>query len=365
MEGPAAAGQRLSIEFGKDDRCSFPETLPSRITSEEMLDDVMTTPDEALIADLKTVDGDILILGVGGKMGPTLARLARRAAPGEAHHRRRALLQSGPAGGAGVARHRDDRLRPARPRGGRNAAEGEERHLHGRLQVRRSRQPVHDLGDERARPGLRRGGLQGEPHRRLLDRLRLSLRAGARAAARPRGPARSAGRICRLLPRPRAHVRIPLGALRHAGPAVPAELRHRPALRRAARHRAEGARRQAARRHDGSRQRHLAGRRLRAGAALPEALHDADLADQRQRTGDAFGARRWRKRSASGSAGSRSSPAWRRSAPGSPTRALATELFGKPQVPLSVMLDWVADWVAADRRSLGKPTKFEVRSGAY
>ena len=44
---------------------------------------------------------------------------------------------------------------------------------------------------------------------------------------------------------------------------------------------------------------------------------------------------------------------------------LAQELFGKPQVPLSVMLDWVADWVAADRRSLGKPTKFEVRSGAY
>ena len=50
--------------------------------------------------------------------------------------------------------------------------------------------------------------------------------------------ARSAGRICRLLPRPRAHVRIPLGAPRHARPAVPAELRHRPALRRPARHRA-------------------------------------------------------------------------------------------------------------------------------
>ena len=27
------------------------------------------------------VDGDLLILGVAGKMGPTLARLARRAAP--------------------------------------------------------------------------------------------------------------------------------------------------------------------------------------------------------------------------------------------------------------------------------------------
>jgi nucleoside-diphosphate-sugar epimerase len=56
-------------------------TLPPRITSEEMLDEVMTTPSAALIRDLATVDGDILILGVGGKMGPTLARMARRAAP--------------------------------------------------------------------------------------------------------------------------------------------------------------------------------------------------------------------------------------------------------------------------------------------
>jgi nucleoside-diphosphate-sugar epimerase len=57
--------------------------LPDRITSEEMLDDVMTAPTEALIGDLEAVDGDILILGVGGKMGPTLARMAKRAAPGK------------------------------------------------------------------------------------------------------------------------------------------------------------------------------------------------------------------------------------------------------------------------------------------
>jgi nucleoside-diphosphate-sugar epimerase len=57
------------------------DSLPQAITSEEMLDDVMTTPSEALIHDLEAVDGDILILGVGGKMGPTLARMARRAAP--------------------------------------------------------------------------------------------------------------------------------------------------------------------------------------------------------------------------------------------------------------------------------------------
>ena len=43
----------------------------------------MTRPGPELIADLAAVEGDILILGVGGKMGPTLARLAKRAAPGK------------------------------------------------------------------------------------------------------------------------------------------------------------------------------------------------------------------------------------------------------------------------------------------
>lgn len=41
----------------------------------------MTAPGDALVADLAGVDGDIVILGVGGKMGPTLARMAKRAAP--------------------------------------------------------------------------------------------------------------------------------------------------------------------------------------------------------------------------------------------------------------------------------------------
>lgn len=56
-------------------------TLPARFESVDALEDFMTTPPPELVADMKTLDGDILVLGVGGKMGPTLARIAKRAAP--------------------------------------------------------------------------------------------------------------------------------------------------------------------------------------------------------------------------------------------------------------------------------------------
>jgi len=55
--------------------------LPQRFNDIEHLEDVMTTPSPALVETLQRVSGDILVLGVGGKMGPTLARLAKRAAP--------------------------------------------------------------------------------------------------------------------------------------------------------------------------------------------------------------------------------------------------------------------------------------------
>ena len=54
---------------------------PDRFADVAALEDFMTAPDAALAADLAGIDGDIAVLGVGGKMGPTLARLARRAAP--------------------------------------------------------------------------------------------------------------------------------------------------------------------------------------------------------------------------------------------------------------------------------------------
>jgi nucleoside-diphosphate-sugar epimerase len=51
------------------------------LDSVDALEEFMTRPTPALEADLARTQGDLLILGVGGKMGPTLARLAKRAAP--------------------------------------------------------------------------------------------------------------------------------------------------------------------------------------------------------------------------------------------------------------------------------------------
>jgi nucleoside-diphosphate-sugar epimerase len=55
--------------------------LPERFADVEELEAFLSRPTPDLLADLAGVDGDILILGAGGKMGPTLARLACNAAP--------------------------------------------------------------------------------------------------------------------------------------------------------------------------------------------------------------------------------------------------------------------------------------------
>lgn len=53
--------------------------LPKIIDSVAELEDLMTRPTTDLVEALATLEGDLMILGVGGKTGPTLARLAKRA----------------------------------------------------------------------------------------------------------------------------------------------------------------------------------------------------------------------------------------------------------------------------------------------
>jgi nucleoside-diphosphate-sugar epimerase len=61
---------------------------PAAITSEEQLEERLSCPSVADVAFLAGLDGDILILGAGGKMGPSLARRVRRAADAARRPRR-------------------------------------------------------------------------------------------------------------------------------------------------------------------------------------------------------------------------------------------------------------------------------------
>ena len=48
--------------------------------TEEKLNELLATPSDALVEDMKKIKGDIMVLGAGGKMGPTLCVLAKNAA---------------------------------------------------------------------------------------------------------------------------------------------------------------------------------------------------------------------------------------------------------------------------------------------
>lgn len=53
--------------------------MAQRIDTESQLEDALSEPTPEVCDALARLDGDIMLLGVGGKMGPTMARMARRA----------------------------------------------------------------------------------------------------------------------------------------------------------------------------------------------------------------------------------------------------------------------------------------------
>jgi nucleoside-diphosphate-sugar epimerase len=55
------------------------DALPDRIDNEMQLEELLSRPSEAVLRAFASQEGDWILLGVGGKMGPTLARMARRA----------------------------------------------------------------------------------------------------------------------------------------------------------------------------------------------------------------------------------------------------------------------------------------------
>jgi hypothetical protein len=61
---------------------------PGSIRDVEHLEDLLSEPSAGAIAALGQLSGDLVFLGVGGKMGPTLARMARRASDAAGSRRR-------------------------------------------------------------------------------------------------------------------------------------------------------------------------------------------------------------------------------------------------------------------------------------
>ena len=55
------------------------QTMLDKIETIEQLENVMSFPTTEVVNAMSELEGDLLILGAGGKMGPTLAKLAKRA----------------------------------------------------------------------------------------------------------------------------------------------------------------------------------------------------------------------------------------------------------------------------------------------
>jgi nucleoside-diphosphate-sugar epimerase len=65
-----------------------PTQAPNTIRDVEHLEDLLSEPTPGVIQTMARMKGDVIVLGVGGKMGPTLARMMKRAADAAAKPKR-------------------------------------------------------------------------------------------------------------------------------------------------------------------------------------------------------------------------------------------------------------------------------------
>ncbi|MCE2795019.1 MAG: epimerase [Planctomyces sp.] len=73
------------------------------IGSEAELEEVLSRPDAAVLQSVRELQGDFVVLGAGGKMGPTLCRMLRRALDAAGGQQRRVLAVSRFQGGGAAA----------------------------------------------------------------------------------------------------------------------------------------------------------------------------------------------------------------------------------------------------------------------
>ncbi len=72
VSSPQSLIQRIVQVASMTNESSTPESV-------ESLEEMLSRPSQRAVETMRKLEGDLLILGVGGKMGPTLARMAKRA----------------------------------------------------------------------------------------------------------------------------------------------------------------------------------------------------------------------------------------------------------------------------------------------
>ena len=341
-----------------------PAKLPAGFNDIGALDEFLARPTQALIDDLAAVPGDILILGVGGKMGPSLARLARNAAP-----ERRII---------GVARFSEPGLRErlqacgvetiacdlldrnavaALPRApnvifmaGRKFGSSGNQSLTWAVNAhvpaivgenfQSARIVAFSTGNVYPMVDVLHGGATEATPPAPLGEYAQSCLARERLFEHFSQLHGTPGRLFRLnyAIDMRYGVLFDLASKVHAGMPVDVTMGHVNVIWQG------DANAQALRCL-----RHCTVPASAINISGPETLPVRFLAEE-------F-ARRFAR--AAIITGAEAPTAWLTNT------ATACGLFGYPGVPLARMLDWVADWVARGGSSLGKPTKFEVRSGDF
>ncbi len=338
--------------------------LPSSLDSEEALDDFMSMPSQALIDDLARLDGDILILGVGGKMGPTLARLAKRAAP-----QKKVIA---------VARFSTSGVREYLNRHGVETISCDLLDATAVAQLPEIKNVMFMAGFKfgAASDPTMTWAMNVHVPALVAERFRNSrIVSFSTGCVYPFASVRLGGSTEDVPPNPPGEYAVTcLGRERmfdyfsrlHQTPGRLFRLNYAIDLRYGVLH--------------------DVARKVRDGIPLDVSMGHVNVIWQGDACAQALRcflhctapttpinvsgpetiSVRWlvqqfaqRLEREPIITGEEAEYSWLTNA------ALANSLFGYPIVPLNRMLDWTARWVAADRRSLNKPTKFEVRSGAY